>query len=253
MVKLGGSLITNKLKPYTLNQPAIDRSVKEIGQARQEGDFDLLLGHGSGSFGHISAKKYQTAEGFIDQQSKYGFCLVQNDAASLNRIIVSALLKGKEPAFSIQTSACSLAKNSRIKEFYSKPIKILLKYNIIPVLYGDVGIEVKKGSCILSTEEIFNYLAKELNPQKIIMAGNTDGVYAEEKTVPEINKKNWLKIRKYLGGSSGIDVTGGMLHKVAKAIELAKLGINTQIINGGNPNNLKNCLLGKNSGTLVTW
>ena len=255
-VKLGGSLITDKQKPYTLNSKTIDRLSKEIYQARKKKNFKLILGHGSGSFGHSSAHEYQTIKGFIDEQSKYGLCVVQNDAAKLNRIVVSSLLGAGEKCISIQSSCCSLAKDSRIIEYYLKPIKKLLEHNIVPVPYGDVGIDIKKGCCVLSTEEIFSYLAKKLKPERIIMTGDGEGVYADypcPKLIPRIDKTNWQENRDHLGKSSGIDVTGGMLHKIDRSIELAKIGINTSIINGNTPHALENCLLGEESGTLITW
>ena len=54
-------------------------------------------------------------------------------------------------------------------------------------------------------------------------------------------------------GSSGIDVTGGMLHKVKSLLELAKIGIESQVIDGKKPQTLKRALLGeRNLGTIIT-
>ena len=60
LLKLGGSLITDKTKPYTANIPVIKRLAREIHEAREEKDINLIVGHGGGSFPHVSAKKYQT-------------------------------------------------------------------------------------------------------------------------------------------------------------------------------------------------
>lgn len=48
-----------------------------------------------------------------------------------------------------------------------------------------------------------------------------------------------------LAGSAGIDVTGGMLHKVERYLELTKAGIKSYIINGKIKNRLKKALLGR--------
>jgi isopentenyl phosphate kinase len=51
-LKLGGSLITDKDKPYTAHRDVIARIAQEVATALQEkSDLHILLGHGSGSLG----------------------------------------------------------------------------------------------------------------------------------------------------------------------------------------------------------
>jgi len=259
-VKLGGGLITDKNKPYTSKTEVIEKLAREIKEAIKEKGFNLIIGNGAGSFGHISAKKYNTSQGFINKESKYGLCRVHNDVVELNGIVTNALLKTGEKAFSLSPSSFSLANNFRITDSYLKIIKKLLEYNIIPVLHGDTIVDFKKGCCILSTEDLFVYLAKKLKPKKIILVSKVNGVYTDDpiknekaEFIPRINKKNWQEIRKYLKGSDGTDVTGGMAQKVEKSIELAKTGCKVLIINGNKPNYLKRALLGETLGTLIEW
>jgi len=259
-VKLGGGLITDKNKPYTSKPEIIKRLAKEIKEARKEKGFNLIIGNGAGSFGHILAKKYNTSQGFINKESEYGFCRVHNDVVELNRIVTNSLLKVGEKSFSISPSSFFLVDNLRIADSYLKIVRKLLEYNIVPILYGDTVIDLKKGCCILSTEDLFVHLAKKLKPNKIILAGKVDGVYTDDplrnkkaEFIPKINKKNWKKIKKYLKKSDGIDVTGGMVQKVEKSIELAKTGCKVLIINGNKPNYLKRVLLGETLGTLIEW
>jgi isopentenyl phosphate kinase len=128
------------------------------------------------------------------------------------------------------------------------------------VPYGDVGVDLNKGCCILSTEEVFRFLASSLHPQKIVMVGKVDGVFTADPTkdknaklIEEINQQNWEETKKYLAGSDGTDVTGGMIHKIEQSIEMAKLGAEVEIINGLKEGNLKRCLLGENVGTNIGW
>lgn len=258
-VKLGGSLITVKEIPFTENKKVINQLAKEIHHVRKKRKFKLLIGHGGGSFPHVPAAKYQTDLGVINEESYGGISEVQDAASRLNRIVVSALMKAGENAMSIQASSSCTAEDFKIVDFYTKPIKKLLDYDMVPVIYGDVGIDLKRGCCILSTEEIFSFLAKNLKPSKIIFAGLVDGVFdadpqknMDAKIIKKITPKNYSKIKKLLWGSSGIDVTGGMSHKVEKMVELARIGIKTQIINGLVEGNLEKALLGdENIGTLI--
>jgi isopentenyl phosphate kinase len=260
-LKLGGSLITQKDKPFTENKEIIERLAQEIHEAKEEGFFKLIIGNGGGSYPHVPAKKYQTVKGVINEQSLRGIAEVQDAASKLNRIIVRALLDAGENAISIQPSSVCLTKNSRIIEFFLKPLKIFLEKDMMPVVYGDVGLDMEKGCTIISTEELFVFLAKKLKPEKIISTGMVEGVFTADplknpkaKLIPRITSKNYPKIKKMLTGSAGIDVTGGMLHKVERYLELASMGINSYIINGTIKNRLKEALLGKEvRGTIIKY
>jgi isopentenyl phosphate kinase len=135
----------------------------------------------------------------------------------------------------------------------------MMKHNLLPVPYGDVALDLKKGCCIISTEEIFSYLAPRLDSKRIILAGMVDGVFTadpqknpEAKLIPEINSKNYESIKKYLGGSAGIDVTGGMMHRVERIFELTKFGVEAEIINGRKEDILKRALTGERGlGTTI--
>jgi isopentenyl phosphate kinase len=57
-VKLGGSLITHKRTPRTARRDVIARLATEIKSVCAEvSDLRFVLGHGSGSFAHVPAKK----------------------------------------------------------------------------------------------------------------------------------------------------------------------------------------------------
>lgn len=251
-IKLGGSLITRKT-PYTLHWRKIKEIVKEIVKLRRKYKFKLLLGNGAGSFAHVSAKKYKTKEGYIGKKSEIGHCIVESDALTLNRILVKELIKAGERAISVQPSAFIVTSNGRIKSFFLNPIKNYLKKDLVPVIFGDVVSDEKRGCAILSTETIFKFLAKFFKPKKIILMSNVEGVYDfKGKIIPEINSKNFRKIQKFLKGADKIDVTGGMAQKVKEAIEMAKEKIEVFII-GGEKGNLEKCLKGEIIGTKVFY
>jgi isopentenyl phosphate kinase len=258
LLKLGGSLITDKTKPFTPRLDVIKRLAKEIHEARTRG-VKLIIGHGGGSFPHKPAKDYRTNEGMINKESCKGISLVQDAASRLNRIIVNSLIEAGENAISVQPSAALITEQGRIKEWYLESVKEMLKHNLLPVPYGDVALDTKQGCSIISTEEILNYLAKNLGSKKIILAGIVDGVFTSDpqkdssaKLIKEINTNNYQDIKKYLGGSAGIDVTGGMLHRVERIFELTKLGVEADIINGEKEGYLKRALFGeKGLGTVI--
>lgn len=119
LIKLGGSLITNKNKPYTAKPKVIYQSAKEIKKAHLLG-YKIIVSHGSGSFGHTLASKYGTADGIKKKKDIYGLCLVQQDAMAINRIVNKIFLKNKIPRLSFVPSSFSLAKKKNLEAFEVK-------------------------------------------------------------------------------------------------------------------------------------
>ena len=113
---------------------------------------------GGGSYPHVPASEYKTNGGVNGKKSYEGIAKVQDAASRLNRIVVKELIDAGENAMSIQLSSCCVTENGRIRQMYTEPMKRLLDYDMIPVPYGDVAIDLKKGCCIISTEEILRFL-----------------------------------------------------------------------------------------------
>jgi isopentenyl phosphate kinase len=81
-LKLGGSLITDKTRIEHARRPVIRRLAREIKAAREaRPDLQLVLGHGSGSFGHVAAKKHGTREGAQGRSGWLGYAEVAAAAA----------------------------------------------------------------------------------------------------------------------------------------------------------------------------
>ena len=97
-LKLGGSLLTDKTHDKATRPDVIARIAHEIaGYVAQPQRAALLLGHGSGSFGHTAAKKYGTRSGVHDAEGWRGFAEVSVVAAQLNRIVADALASAGVP------------------------------------------------------------------------------------------------------------------------------------------------------------
>src|SRR4030042_2043405 len=101
-VKLGGSVITDKAKPFTERKDVINRLATEIHSSQERTGATLIVGHGGGSYPHVPAERYKTHLGIVSEESRMGSALVQDAASRLNRIVVNALLTAGEPAISVQ-------------------------------------------------------------------------------------------------------------------------------------------------------
>ena len=219
-LKLGGSLITDKRRYETPRPAVIERLANEIHAALEaRPDLRLVLGHGSGSFGHFVADRYKVHEGNLEDWR--GYAETSAAAQRLNRLVTDALLAAGVRVVSLQPSASARCHDGELVEMAIDPIVELLKHQVVPMVYGDVALDNARGCTIISTEQIFVYLAQFLRPQRIILAGEVAGVYSGDpqrdtvvRLIPEINSRNYQEIESSLSASFGVDVTGGMLSKV---------------------------------------
>jgi len=257
LVKLGGSVITDKSRPFTERRDVIKRLVEEIHSSKKDSLYKLIVGHGGGSYPHIPANKYQVHKGLKNEEDFKGVALVQDAAARLNRLVVRALIDAGENGMSIQPSASILAMSSRIIKWDVRVIQEMLNLNLLPVVYGDVVIDVKQGYSIISTEEIFFYLANNLDVKRIVIGSDVDGVIDKSSTsgkkvdVITPSDKKWISAS--LRGAETIDVTGGMKSKVELLITLAaEKGVESEILNATKPGLLELALRGKKgAGTII--
>ncbi len=258
LVKLGGSVITDKSKPFTERMNVIKRLANEIHTAKSSSKFKLIIGHGGGSYPHPLAEKFQLHKGLLSKESIRGVALVQDAAARLNRLVVDALISVGEDAVCVQPSACILAESSKIVQWDISIIKELLKNGLLPVVYGDIVVDIKRGFSVISTEELFFYLATHLPIRRIIICTDVDGVLDyKSKNIARfdvLTPSDRLRIAASLKGAETIDVTGGMKSKVELLLKLAeKNNIESEILNAARTGSLESALLGRRGlGTIIT-
>jgi isopentenyl phosphate kinase len=226
-LKLGGSLITDKARSSTARPEVLARLASEISRAYTHiPDLKLILGHGSGSFGHAAARKYGTRQGVRTEEEWRGFAEVWYEASHLNRLVIEALREVGLAAVSFPASGTVLAKDGEICLWDLAAIEMSLEAGLLPVVYGDVVFDDVLGGTILSTEDIFSYLAKTFYPERILLAGIEAGVWADyparTKLVREITPHNIADFIGRLSGSAGMDVTGGMVSKVGEMVALVE-------------------------------
>ncbi len=255
-LKLGGSLITDKTRPYTPRPDKLQLLAAEIASAlKHNADLQLVLGHGSGSFGHAAASRHNTRLGVSGTAAWHGFAEVWYQASALDRIVLEALIKTGLPAVTLSPVASITAEDGKIINWNQFPIQAALSNGLLPVIHGDVVFDKVLGGTILSTEDLFSHLAHLLHPQRILLAGLEAGVWADfpahEHLIAEITPGSFAQHASGLGAATGADVTGGMLSKVAGMLSLVEQipGLEVLIFSGEQPDNLTRALRGENPGT----
>ncbi len=249
VLKIGGSVITDKSKELEVRMETINRLAEEI----QEADIrKLIIVHGGGSFGHPFAERYSINEGFRDETQKTGFSETHHVMTVLNGLFMDALIWRNIPAVSISPSSCIMTEGKRIKHFEDGPLRMLLNMGFCPVLYGDAVLDSKLGFTILSGDQLVSVLAQKFKAESIAIAVDVDGLYDADPKVVEsarmfshLTLEEMKKLHSKLTKPTGCDVTGGMFGKIAELYPAIEAGIPVSIVNATKPNHIYKVLKGK--------
>jgi isopentenyl phosphate kinase len=172
-------------------------------------------------------------------------------------LVMKFLRQAGVPAIKFQPSASTRTRGEQLMYFETFPLKEALSHSLTPVVYGDVSIDAAQGMSIVSTEKLFDHLARELWPSRIILAGHVDGVYTQDplthpqaRRIAAITPGNWAEVETMLGGSHAVDVTGGMLSKVREMYQLtlAQPPMQALIISAEQPGQVEAALKGQAAG-----
>ena len=255
-IKLGGSLITDKNTESSFRSENAVRLADEMQQARmQKPDLKLVIGHGSGSFGHFAASRYNTIAGVRTVEEWHGFADVARAATDLNHLITQVLWAAGLPVWRLQPSASAICQDGKLVEMAVEPVHTALNHGLVPLVHGDVALDRALGGTIISTETIFAYLARHLPVTTILLLGEVPGVLDDSgNTIPVITPSNVAKFQPVLGGSAGTDVTGGMFSKVMGMLDLTRSipGLRIRILDGREAGVLESTLTGQaEPGTLI--
>ncbi len=257
-LKLGGSLITDKDRPYTARRDVIARIAQEVKSAiQQRPDLRILLGHGSGSFGHFAARNYGTRERVTTAREWQGFQKVWYAAQALNRIVIDEFVQAELPAIALPASSALSTDNRKPQIWNTQPIQSALENGLLPIVFGDVIFDRSLGGIIYSTEELFVELLNTLQPNQILLAGKEAGVWKDyprnTEIVAVIDPAFFQDAKSSIAQSASVDVTGGMAAKVELMLKIVKkhAQITARVFSGEEPGNILKALTGAEIGTLI--
>ena len=261
ILKIGGSILTNKDSAKSeVDAASLKRIASEIKSSLDNSSKDLVIVHGAGSFGHPPAKKYRIGEEFDESeypQKRIGFCEIQNAVKKLNMLICEAFIEEGLPVIAVPASSFMTASNKRIVEGNLDSFKKYLAKGFIPVIYGDVVLDEDLEFCVISGDQLIQYLAKNLNPDMVVLGTDVDGVYSKNPKTHDdaifFDRFSSLEDLDTLEGTTNVDVTGGMVGKIKELLYLADLGIESKIINAEVEDNIFKVLENEDvKGTVIS-
>jgi isopentenyl phosphate kinase len=241
LMKLGGSIITNKEKPLTPNR----ESIRRIASCLRNIDEPLVIIHGGGSFGHYWSVRYD----MHTKPQKYsakGVSVVKNSMVALNSIVLESFLQSGLKPYCLPPGDFIIGDKPLIKKV--KEIPKIAKTGVIPISYGDAIWFGRNKFYILSGDRIMGILSKILRPRLAIFVTNVDGVYSDMKSKRLLSE---MTEEKPITSEVTIDVTGGMSRKIKEAFRISRCGTEVFFVNGNTPKRITNAINGKSfEGTI---
>jgi isopentenyl phosphate kinase len=218
VLKLGGSIVTEKDSPETLAEHAISHAAMAIAGYVGGADGDLVLVHGGGSFGHYHANEHGVtpADGTHDGE---GVLAIHEAMQALNEAVVGALADEGVPALPVHPLSTASRSADGALSLPLETTERMLAEGFVPVLHGDVVVHEGEGATILSGDELVVELARGLDAERVGLCSAVPGVLDEAGSViPRVT--DFDAVAGVLGASEATDVTGGMAGKVRELLAL---------------------------------
>ncbi|WP_456482605.1 isopentenyl phosphate kinase [Methanopyrus sp.] len=234
VLKIGGSVITDKSRPKTAREDRVLGLMKVI----SDWEGDLVLIHGGGSFGHYEASR-------VDDLRE-GVSEVRRAMHELLSIVEEAAVDSGVRVYPVTPATVLYSLNALVD---------LLERDCVPLLYGDVVPDGEGGFRIMSGDEIAERVSW-LGPDRVGFGMSVDGVYpkapGEGEPLREISPDEARDLARRLEGSAGMDVTGGIAEKLRRAARIAERGVEVYLFDARDPGNVDRFLRGEHVGTRVT-
>jgi isopentenyl phosphate kinase len=246
LVKLGGSILTDKARLRSPRRAAIRRLARELIQIRQP----LLIVHGAGSYGHVLSRKYRLIEGGPSPSKRIAAAQVQADVKELDALVVHALIDAGFPAVSIAPSAVLSLDDGRVSSVDITPFLEYASMGFTPVTFGDVVRDVRRGFSICSGDVMMLELARTFRPDRAVFAADVDGLFtADPKRHRDVRLLKAVRPDdlKRIAFTSALrtDVTGSIEGKVRRMFEIADHVGECLIVNGNVKNRVRDALRGR--------
>ena len=215
VLKLGGSVITEKDRPETIDGEALEAAAEAVAAAPDE---ELVIVHGGGSFGHHHASEHGVST--TDGTGDAGAALeIHGAMTTLNRFVLGRLHDYDVPAVPVHPFSTAHRDDEGELTLPTGQVRTLLEEGFVPVLHGDVVGHAGKGVTVVSGDELVTELATDLEATRIGLCSTVPGVLDDDGEVID-RITAFEDVEDVLGGSDATDVTGGMAAKVKGLLTL---------------------------------
>lgn len=256
IVKLGGSVITDKKRPLT----ARPRAIEALAAALAGVDEPLVVVHGGGSFGHY----WSVRHGMHTKPARHApaaVAAVKNSMVDLDALVLRAMARAGLGPYVVPPHAL-LRPGGTVLTSAVGEVKSMAESGTVPVTYGDALWKRGGLTYIMSGDVLVRLLSFGILPRLAVFATDVDGLYSDLRArslIERVGRQDAERLAGLLpgGGSGGSgarprgrghalpgrgaaaaagpDVTGGIGRKVRESMLLSEFGIDVAFVNGNKP------------------
>lgn len=232
IIKLGGSIITDKTDYRKFNRDIVARLCREIKDSGQ----DVIIVHGAGSFGHIISKRFDLNGGFTSKEQIPAVAQVCYDTRDLSSMVVKELIDVGIPAISVPPGSAFYMEDRVLKMGDAPVIRMMVEKGLMPVMFGDPVQDRKLGFAICSGDQITELLAKMFDAERVIFVSDIDGLFdSDPKTnpgarlLPKVDRDTLSSVDTNIDVD---DVTGGVRGKIETMLDMCSGDRDCILVNG---------------------
>jgi isopentenyl phosphate kinase len=242
IVKLGGSVVTDKARSLQADRAAI----RAIGEALVRHPAPTILVHGTGSFGKPYAIQYQYLDGRFDAEHVDRYLEIRDSLKELGRVVARELTAAGLLVAELDAYHCFDRADGALSFAEPEHFALLLERGAIPLLMGDLFVCPRDGYRVVSSDQMVVELAKRYRPKQALFLSDVPGVLhpATGELLPTLSPESARELDG-AAASDALDVSGGMAAKARWALDAAAYAGACWIIDGRDSAALEAALSGE--------
>ncbi len=235
VVKLGGSVLTDKRRPFSLRLGVVERLAAELAAARGR-LAGLVLG--GGSFGHYTARVA------LEEAGGPGEVLGLVSAAMMELALAVVDVLHSKGLYTLVLPPHAFCRPRGLRPGCDwAAARAARNVGAVPLTYGD-AYPCSRGACIVSGDELLLEMACALGASEAVYVTDVDGLIVGGRLVEEVGVDELAALAAG-GRSEGYDVTGGFARKLEALRQNLCPGLRSVwIVNGLKPGRLQRLLEG---------
>ncbi|MBY9015149.1 MAG: amino acid kinase [Candidatus Lokiarchaeota archaeon] len=258
VIKLGGSLLTDKSTAYKLRENVIKAVAVEIKECIDLGLIkSLVIVHGVGSFGHPPVLKYNLHKGFRNKDQLISMSKTQQIVNEFRKTIASTFLEEGIPINLMHASSMVVGNKMVITDYSFSSLKGFLSLGMVPLIGGDMMYDTSMGFSVCSGDQLAVVLSRVLLAKQLLFATDVPGVFDKDPKSGEhahlLREININEIEQFLSTKNETaknDASGkmrGKLLSLALIRDQIQEGLKVAILSMNKKGILKNYLKGEES------
>jgi len=258
VLKLGGSLLTDKSTPYKLKEDIIKAVAVEIKDCIDLGLIkSLVIVHGVGSFGHPPVLKYNLHKGFRNKDQLISMSKTQQIVNKFRETIATTFMEEGVPINLMHASSMIVGDKMVINDYNFNSLRGFLSLGMVPLIGGDMMFDTSMGFSVCSGDQLAVVLSRVLHAKQLLFATDVSGVFdkdpkSEEQAqmLREININEIEQLFSNQNETAKTDASGkmrGKLRSLASIKDLIQEGLEVAIFSMNKKGVLESYLKGQES------